>query len=244
MTPLPHEPQDPALRERLVRVQDAVQAACRRASRDPTELSLVVVTKSFPASIIRKACALGLVHIGENRVQEIIEKFGDGQLFQAFPKLTLHLIGHLQSNKVRKVVPLVASIDSLDSLHLGEDINRAGEQVGRPVRVLIEVNTSGEPQKFGVQPEQVYPLVHSLANRAHLRLAGLMTVGPNVPDSKAIRHSFKILRKCFEDIRGRMNLPGWSVLSMGMSGDYEIAIEEGATEIRLGTALFGERSAL
>lgn len=234
---------DRTLQDRLLIVQEQILSACQRSRRLGRDVAVIAITKTFPPEEIRKAYALGLTQIGENRVQEIFEKFGDGSLKRDCPNLDLHLVGHLQTNKVRKAVQYVSCIDSVDSCRLAEAIDREAAQTGQRMRILLEVNTSDEPQKFGFNPNQVQPAVETILNLKSLDLAGLMTVGPNVDDPQAIRRSFKNLRKLFEDIHNAYHPPQWSVLSMGMSGDFEIAVEEGATEIRLGTALFGERSA-
>ncbi|HEY3295874.1 MAG TPA: YggS family pyridoxal phosphate-dependent enzyme [bacterium] len=232
---------DPILARHLADAQSRIDAACHRSDREPSAITLIAVTKFFPAETIRKACALGLAHIGENRVQELVDKFGDGELLRESPPLVVHLIGHLQSNKVRKAVQIAATIDSVDSLELAELIERDAAQMGKKLRILIEVNTSGEPQKYGISPEKAIERVERMLPFDHLDIAGLMTIGPNLTEGEAIRRSFRLLRATFEDVRAKLNPPNWTALSMGMSGDYEIAIEEGATEIRLGTALFGPR---
>ncbi len=235
------ETQETTLADRLTEVRSRVQAACDRAGRQSSAITLVAVTKFFPAEIIRKACALGLAHIGENRVQELVDKFGDGSIQREYPSLEVHLIGHLQSNKVRKAVQFVASVDSVDSVELAVSLDKTAAEAGRKIRALIEVNTSGESQKYGVLPESVPDLVEQMLPLEHLELAGLMTIGPNMTDGEAIRRSFRLLHEQFEEARSKWNPPHWNALSMGMSGDYELAILEGATEIRLGTALFGPR---
>ena len=230
------------IRERLQSVQANIQDACLRSGRKPSDITLVAITKYFPKSIVSKACALEISHIGENRIQESIEKYEDGWLTQEYPNVQLHLVGHLQTNKVRSAVQLFHSIDSIDSLRLAEAIQTAAYERGKQINVLLEVNTSGEPQKFGIQPDEVRELASQVIKLDNLKLSGLMTVGPNIQDNDEIRKSFRILRETFEKVRDHLHPPFWSVLSMGMSHDYQIAIEEGATEIRLGTALFGERS--
>jgi hypothetical protein len=242
VSPAEVPPPDADLQHRLDFVQERVAAACRRNGRDGASVTIVAVTKTLSPLIVRKAYALGLVHIGENRVQEIIDKFGDGSLVRECPGLQLHLVGHLQTNKVRKALQCVSSIDSVDSLRLAEIVDREGGQLGRRVRALLEVNTSGEPQKYGLAPDEVVPCVESAVKLSHLDLCGLMTVGPLTDDAGAVRESFALLHSLFEQVKQKVNPPRWSVLSMGMSGDFEIAVEEGATEIRLGTVLFGERS--
>jgi PLP dependent protein len=237
-------PPETSLRGRLTRIKERIRSICEQSGRPVEAVTIVAVSKTFPAEEIRKAYALGLYQIGENRVQEIIDKFGDGTLQRDCPKLSLHLVGHLQTNKVRKAVQYVSAVDSVDSFRLAEAINQEAAQVGRTIRILLEVNTSDEPQKFGLDPEAVRPSVETILNLKSLALAGLMTVGPNVDDPQVVRRSFIVLRELFDHIRSTFDPPHWSVLSMGMSGDFELAVEEGATEIRLGTALFGERSTL
>lgn len=242
VSPAKVPPPDADLQHRLDLVQERLAAACRRGGRDGASVTIVAVTKTLSSLMIRKAYALGLVHIGENRVQEIIDKFGDGFLLRECPGLQLHLVGHLQTNKVRKALQCVSSIDSVDSLRLAETVDLEVAQMGRRVRALLEVNTSGEPQKYGLAPEVVLPCAEAAAKLSHLDLCGLMTVGPLTDDAGAVRESFALLRSLLEQVKQKVNPPRWSVLSMGMSGDFEIAVEEGATEIRLGTVLFGERS--
>jgi pyridoxal phosphate enzyme (YggS family) len=239
-TPVPLP--DSGLEQRLARIRARVSAACQHAHRESDAVTVVAISKTFPATLIRKAYALGLVHVGENRVQELLDKFGDGSLPRECPGLQLHLVGHLQTNKVRKALQFVSSIDSVDSLRLAETIDREAVLMGRRVRILLEVNTSGEPQKYGLPPEEVVACAEQVAKLGSLDVRGLMTVGPLTDDAGAIRQSFALLRSLFEQVKQEVNPPLWSVLSMGMSGDFEVAVEEGATEIRLGTVLFGERS--
>jgi PLP dependent protein len=235
------EPSVVSIQKSLIEVQEKISVACRNSHRNPNSVAIIAVTKTFPSEVNSKAYAAGLRHIGENRVQQIVDKFADGTQFWNCPDLCLHLIGHLQSNKVRKAVSLCHSIDSVDSLELAEAINNDAGLLDRKPRILIEVNTSGEAQKFGIIPSFAIALAEKILPLTHIELAGLMTVGPLSPNPDAIRRSFIKLREIFEEIQGKLNPPGWSVLSMGMSGDYEMAVAEGATEIRLGTALFGAR---
>lgn len=223
-------------------IQERIATACLSARRDADTVTVVAVTKTFPSDFISKAYTIGLRHFGESRVQEVIEKFGDGAIAKQQPDMVLHLVGHLQSNKVRKAVSLVHSIDSVDSVSLATAISRAAGDAGRRIRILLEANTSGEPQKYGLEVQQVLAVVESALLLPYLSVAGLMTIGPNTTDETAIRRSFRQLRECFEAVRTTLMPPDWHVLSMGMSGDYELAVAEGATEIRLGTALFGDRS--
>jgi pyridoxal phosphate enzyme (YggS family) len=232
---------DSAISAQATTLQEHIRKACARVKRSPAEVTTVAVTKSFPAEIVRKACALAFTHIGENRVQELIEKFQDGCLLQDYPNTFVHLIGHLQSNKVRKAVQFAATVDSVDSTELARSLDLHAASAGKRLRVLVEINTSHEPQKYGIKPEKSLEAVERMLQFKNLNVAGFMTVGPNVDDETEVRASFKLLRETFENVRNKLNPPYWKVLSMGMSGDYEIAIEEGATEIRVGTALFGSR---
>lgn len=231
----------PDLAENWRAVNQAIQAACQRAGRSPSEITVVAVTKTHPADMARKACALGIRHVGENRVQEAIEKYSDSSILVSFPGTRLHLVGHLQRNKVRRALQVFDNIDSLDTEELALTLDAEAEKRRKTVRVLLEANTSKEPQKFGIDPDSAVHLANAVRNCRSLQLAGLMTVGPNTDDRDQIRQSFRLLKHLYDDIGCRLQPEHWSVLSMGMSGDFEIAIEEGATELRLGTVLFGQR---
>lgn len=228
--------------ERLHRVREKIESACVRINRNPEDITLVAVTKGFPASVARTACRLNLLHIGENRLQEAVEKYKDGWLAREFPNVRLHLVGHLQSNKARRAVELFDFIDSVDTLKIARILDRLAAESGKILRILLEINASGEAQKYGMEPDQAPDIASKISELNNLELAGLMTVGPNVDDPVKIRKSFQLTRSIFDKIASGLSDPKWSVLSMGMSGDFEIAIEEGATEIRLGTALWGARS--
>jgi hypothetical protein len=213
-------------------IRDRIARAAARAGRDPADVLLIGVTKTLPPESARAAFGLGLRDLGENRVQELLEK---GAALADLP-VRWHLIGHLQTNKVKAVLPHVAMIHSVDSVRLAEQIQL---HAGSPIDVCLQVNTSGETTKFGVAPSDVRPQAAAIRGLPHLRLRGLMTLGPLTEDRTAIRASFQMLRELLAVLRAEV--PDASVLSMGMSGDYEIAIEEGATHIRVGTALFGPR---
>ena len=231
----------PDLAANWVKVQERIAQACHRAGRSPDSLTVIAVTKTHSPEVISKAYALGIRHFGENRVQEAIEKYSTSDTFGQFPDSRLHLIGHLQRNKIRKALQIFDYIDTVDTVELARllDIEAGNRQ--KQFRVLLEVNTSGEPQKFGAEPDSTLHLASMVLGCRNLRLSGLMTVGPNVDDTARVRESFRVLKKIFDDIGHRLKPEFWSVLSMGMSGDFEIAVEEGATELRLGTALFGSR---
>lgn len=223
------------IQQNLEYVTERLHAACQRSGRAASEVSLLAVTKNVGPDKIRDAAALGLTLLGENRVQEAWAKY---QQLSGLP-LTWHLIGHLQSNKVKRTLQFAALIESVDSLHLADEIERCAAAAGRTIEVFMEINTSGEPQKFGVAPAQAEALASHLASLPHLHLTGLMTIGALSTDSQHIRSCFTQLNR----LRQHLLSSGFHIdhLSMGMSDDFEIAIEEGATIIRLGRALFGER---
>ncbi len=220
-------------------VEARIGAACVRAGRSRSDVTLVAVTKTRTPAEIGEAIKAGIAHIGENRVQEAATKK---------PQVTLaakwHLVGSLQTNKAKKAVELFDYIESVDSLHLALELQRRCEQLDKRIYALIEVNTSGEPSKHGAQPGEVPNLVAELLKLDRLQLAGLMTIGPGlaIEDPEASRPCFRTLRTLAEDCRRRFSVP-LPHLSMGMSSDLEVGIEEGATMIRIGTAIFGPRPA-
>jgi PLP dependent protein len=199
----------------------------------------MAVTKTFPAAAVEEAMGAGLRLFGENRVQEAERKFtglaGDWEL---------HLIGHLQRNKARAASALVHCVQSIDKLETAQALARCAAERGTVIDILLELNTSGEDTKSGYRdPEALLRDLEAVAALGGLRLRGLMTVGPFTPDTTVVRRAFAALRRLFETCAGRLCSPGFDTLSMGMSGDYEAAIEEGSTLVRLGTALFGSRPA-
>jgi pyridoxal phosphate enzyme (YggS family) len=221
--------------ERLERVRERIEAAARRAGRRSEDVTLVAVTKGFPASLIAQALDAGLDHLGENRVQEAAIKIPPLR-----DKATWHLVGHLQRNKAKRALELFDVIESVDSLRLAQELQKRAEQVrNAPVPVLIEVNTSGESTKYGVTPGDLYGLLDEVVKLDRLTVHGLMTVGPIVPDPNDARPAFRRLRELAEGYEGA----ALTDLSMGMSDDFEVAVEEGATTVRIGTALFGPRPA-
>jgi hypothetical protein len=218
-------------------VQDRINAAAERAGRDPSSIRLMAVTKGFSLQVVLDARAAGLSLFGENRVQEAEQKFLD----QA-AGIELHLIGHLQRNKARAASGLFACVQSIDKVETAEALHGRCEERGRTMDILLELNTSGEPAKSGfLSRRELRDGLETIGKLAHLRVRGLMTVGPLSDDVRKIRSSFAMLRSEFEEIRAGGGLPFFDTLSMGMSGDFEIAIEEGATLVRVGTALFGRR---
>jgi pyridoxal phosphate enzyme (YggS family) len=223
-----------SVKENLAQVKDRIAAAAEKDGRDPAEVTLVAVTKTFGAETVDAALRAGIKDIGENRVQEAKQKhavIGD--------RATWHLVGHLQTNKVRDALRIFSLIHSLDSRHLAEEIEKRAE---KRTDCLIEVNTSDEETKFGLRPEAVFDFCEALKELKQVNLLGLMTIGPGwaVADPEASRPCFKLLRDLRDELVQKLDRP-LPVLSMGMSSDFEIAVEEGSTLVRVGTALFGSR---
>jgi hypothetical protein len=228
------------LQENLASIEQRIAAACWRAGRARTDVTLIAVSKTVPAARIRQAIECGVRVLGENRVQEAAVKIGE--LGSAAP-VAWHLIGHLQSNKVRRAVELFQAIHSLDSLKLAERVNQIAGELGRRMPVFIEVNLGGEASKSGAEAADVPPLVEQIGALSHLELRGLMAVPPFEDEAEAARPYFRQLRE-LRDRAQALGLAGESFreLSMGMSHDFEVAIEEGATFVRIGTAIFGARA--
>jgi pyridoxal phosphate enzyme (YggS family) len=223
-------------------ILEQVAAAARRSGRGPAEVSLMAVTKTQPSERIREAYAAGLRLFGENRVQEFA---GKARALQDLADARWRMIGHLQTNKAAKAVETFSAVDSVDSLRLAERLNAAAGALGKKISVLIEINVGGEAAKSGVaaESEELQELLHGAAGLEHLEFQGLMTVPPFSDDPQQARPYFRKLRELRDRIATR-HLPGvgMQVLSMGMSHDFEVAIEEGSTCVRVGTAIFGERA--
>ena len=224
-----------SIAENVKRVQERMAEAALRVGRRPEEVVLVAATKGRTPEEIEEAIRVGVEVVGENRVQEAEAKFPLIRL--PFRK---HMIGHLQRNKVKKALKLFEVIQSVDSLRLGEEISKRALQTGRTVEVLVEVNTSGEETKFGVSPEGTLDLVGGLLELEGVSVRGLMTIGPLTEDEGKVRKAFSLLRELREEAERELGVQ-LPVLSMGMSGDFEVAIEEGSTMVRIGTAIFGPR---
>lgn len=227
------------LSENLEQVRTRIDQAAARVQRNPADIRLMGVTKTLPQEIVQLGREAGLNLFGENRVQEAQSKYSS---FVGSPDLELHLIGHLQRNKAKIAVSLFSCVQSIDKLQTAEALNRHCAELGRTMDILLELNTSGEATKFGFpSAEDLWRDCGDIAGLEHLRIRGVMTVGPFTSDTDRVRRAFADLRECLEGLRKRyMELP-LDTLSMGMSGDFEIAIEEGANLIRLGTILFGPR---
>jgi PLP dependent protein len=224
------------LETNLKAVQQRIESACARAGRRPESVTLVAVTKGQPPDIVCAAAGLGLSLFGENKVQEAKAKI------PSCPgRLRWYLIGHLQSNKCRDAVGLFEMVQSVDSLRLAEELNKRADQAAKTLPVLLEVNAVGEASKFGYRPEQLLVDLAQINALPRLELHGLMTVPPWSPDPETVRPVFRQMRELKERCEQLLGAP-LPHLSMGMTGDFEVAIEEGATMIRIGTALFGQRS--
>jgi pyridoxal phosphate enzyme (YggS family) len=217
-------------------VEERIMKACLRAGRNRSDISLVAVSKTQPIAAIEEALKVGLIHFGENKAQELRDK---NSIISS--GIHWHFIGHLQTNKVKYVIDSAEYIHSVDSLKLAVEINKKAEAIGKVQKILFEIKTSSEESKFGIQNENdFFELINKVRELANIKAAGLMTMAPYTDDEKVIRESFKKLRLLREKAREK----GYELteLSMGMTNDYEIAIEEGATMIRIGTALFGDRN--
>ena len=223
--------------ENLKTIRERVDAACERAGRRPEEVTLIAVSKTKPLSMLQEAYEAGARDFGENKVQEILEKYPEMPEDARF-----HMIGHLQTNKVKQVVGKAVLIHSVDSLHLAEKIEQEAAKRHLTADILLEVNVAREESKFGLMLEEVIPLLEEVKNLPHVRVRGLMTIAPNVENPEENRKHFKKLYQLYVDIKSKNIDNGtMSVLSMGMTGDFEVAVEEGATMIRVGTGIFGSR---
>src|SRR5260370_39940006 len=231
----------------IAQVRERIAAAARRANRNPSGITLMGVSKTFPAERIREAYAAGLRVFGENRVQEFA---GKSNALRDLPDAEWHLIGHLQTNKAAKAAELFDAVDSVDSVRMAEKLNACAESVGKTLSILIEINVGGEQAKSGVAPnsdeqssDELEKILRGAPRCGTLNIHGLMTVPPYTEDPEGSRPYFRQLRQIRDRIAAR-NLPQISMaaLSMGMSHDFEVAIEEGATCVRVGTAIFGERA--
>jgi len=236
-----------ALSENLERLEAAIAAACRQAGRQRGEVELMAVSKTCPAATVAEAAALGIALFGENRVQEFAAKApaleGLRRCDASASPIRVHLIGHLQSNKAARAAELFDAVDSLDSLRLAERLNEAAGRLGKRLPILIEVKLSSEAAKTGLEPEsaEAAALLERLPDLEHLQARRLMTIAPFGAADDATRACFRSLRQWRDQWAAAHPKLALEVLSMGMSGDFALAIAEGATRIRVGTALFGER---
>ena len=224
-----------AIAENLKRVQDRIARAAHRSGRSEDAVKLIVVTKTWPADIVQQVVDAGTRILGESRVQEAQHKVAE-----VTNAVSWHLVGHLQRNKVKIALPLFDLIHSVDTLRLAKEISQWAVRRNTPTRVLVQINTSGEASKFGVSPNAALDLVEQVDDLQGISVTGLMTIGTFDPDPETARPNFVLLRQ----IRDRIAIhkPQVSALSMGMTNDFEVAIEEGATMVRVGTAIFGQRT--
>ncbi len=227
--------------ENIARVQEQIAAAAKRAHRNPNEITLMAVSKTFPPELIREAYAAGLRSFGENRVQEFTSKI---ESLKDLQDAEWHMIGHLQTNKSAKAVGLFSAVDSLDSLRLAEKLNAAAEESGKQLPVLVEINVGGEATKTGIaaDSQEFEDILQAAPRLKNLKIQGLMTVPPYAEDPEGERPYFRKLRELRDQIsQRRLSNVNLDVLSMGMSHDFAVAIEEGSTCVRVGTAIFGSR---
>ena len=225
-----------SLKDTIKSIRSKIESAQKRGGFSHP-VQLIAVTKTHPFFLIQECYDAGITAIGENKIQEASQKF---ESFENMQDITRRFIGHLQSNKVKKCLKMFDTIDSVDSLKLAKRISNAALSLKKTVPVLLEINTSGEVQKHGFLPNQLDEIIECF-NETNIKIEGLMTVGPKTTEEKKTRDSFIQLRKTRDSISQLLNQPNLRELSMGMSGDYEIAAEEGSSVVRLGTALFGNR---
>lgn len=225
-----------SVRDNVSEVRRRISAAATRAGRDEREITLIGVSKTKPVELILEGVDCGICELGENRVQEVLEKF------DKIRNVKWHLIGHLQKNKVKYIVDKAELIHSVDSPELAREIDRQAKKAGKVQKILVQVNVSGEESKFGIDPAEAISLCKEISQMENIRVKGLMTMAPMGASEAELREIFGGLRKLSVDI-GNQKIDNIDMdeLSMGMSGDYEIAIEEGATMVRVGTGIFGTR---
>ena len=226
------------IRENLRTVEDRIQAACRQCGRNREEVQLIAVSKTKPVEMLEEAYACGCRDFGENKVQELVDKY------ERLPKdIRWHMIGHLQRNKVRFIAGKTELIHAVDSYRLAEEINIQAKKRRTTVPILIEVNIAGEASKFGISAEDTILLAEEIAGLENVRIKGLMLIAPYVSDPEENRVHFQKMKQLSVDIADKnIDNVSMEILSMGMTGDYTVAIEEGATMVRVGTGIFGERN--
>lgn len=226
------------LKENLKAVDQEIKEACYRSGRAREDVTLIAVSKTKPVETLQEAYDLGVRVFGENKVQELVDKY------EVLPKdIHWHLIGHLQRNKVKYIIDKVDMIHSVDSIRLAETIEKEAAKHNIKVKILIEVNVAKEESKFGIHPEELDAFIEEISHFSHIQVMGLMTIAPFVENAEENRPIFEHLRKLSVDIANK-NIDNiiMSVLSMGMTNDYQVAVEEGATMVRVGTGIFGERN--
>lgn len=225
------------LKEQLMQVEENIREACKRSGRKREDVTLIAVSKTKPVEMLQEAYAAGVRDFGENKAQELCEKYGQ------LPKdIRWHMIGHLQRNKVKQVIDSACLIHSVDSYRLAEEINIQAKKRSRVMPVLLEVNIAGEQTKFGVSKEDAMLLAEEISKLDNVRIKGLMAVAPFTEDPEDNRQYFREIRQLSVDIKNKtIDNVSMDILSMGMTGDYMVAVEEGATMVRVGTGIFGAR---
>jgi pyridoxal phosphate enzyme (YggS family) len=235
------------IEEKIKRLKDTIAETCNRVNRDPGQVRLVIVTKSAEIDAVKEVLHLGYTDFGENRVQQLrkiagqLAEYLEGNSIDGLSPQDIHwhMIGHLQRNKVRQVMPLVCLVHSVDTLRLAEEINTAGAKLNLKPKILLQVNTSSEPQKYGVPVGAALHLAEQIETLPNLKLCGLMTMAPLTHNKEIVRQCFARARELFVEMKGEKIVGAdFTELSMGMSSDYEVAIEEGATILRIGSAIF------
>lgn len=226
------------IQENIKLVEENIKKACEKVGRDVNEVTLIAVSKTKPYTAIEEALPTGVKDYGENKVQELCDKY------EILPKdIKWHMIGHLQRNKVKYLVGKVSLIHSVDSIRLAEQIEKEYAKADEIANILIEVNMAQEESKFGITSEETEQLVREIAKFPHIRIKGLMTIAPYTDNPESNRVYFRNMKKLSVDIENKnIDNVSMSVLSMGMTGDYQVAVEEGATLVRVGTGIFGERN--
>jgi pyridoxal phosphate enzyme, YggS family len=226
-----------AVSENIQSVRERIDDACRRVKR-VNDVELIAVTKTVDVDRIKEAIDCGIGIIGENRVQEITEKY----LQMADTKVAWHMIGYLQTNKIKYIVDKVSMIESVDSLKLAQEINKHFQSCGRIIDILVEINIGGEPNKHGIDPDKTVDFITEVSQLPNLRICGLMTVAPAVEIKEYVRPYFARMREIYQEVRLKnIHNVNMKYLSMGMTGDFEIAVEEGANIVRVGSGIFGQR---
>ena len=226
------------IKDQLREVEEKISAACQRAGRNREDVTLIAVSKTKPVETLKEAYDLGIRVFGENKVQELTQKY------EVLPKdIHWHMIGHLQTNKVKYIIDKEDLIHSVDSLNLAQTVEKEAAKHGLVKDILIEVNVAEEESKFGLRMEEVIPFLEQISGFSHVRVRGLMTIAPFVENAEENRSIFADLHKLSVDIEKKnIDNVNVSILSMGMTNDYEVAIEEGATMVRVGTGIFGARN--
>lgn len=220
------------------KVRENIREVCERVGRNPDEIKIVAVSKTFPLTKILELNKLGQVDFGENQVKELREKYYSIS-FHDKEEIRWHLVGHLQSNKVKNIIAFINLIHSVDTVKLAEEIDIHSKKINKTIDVLVQVNTSNELQKYGAAPSDAMNICRQISVFEHIKVRGLMTIAKLTDDKNLIRESFRLLKELFDNIKQEIN--GFEYLSMGMTNDYDIAIEEGSNMLRIGSAIFGGR---